>query len=640
MSRKTICFITALPESIYAQRYLSGIITQCQKYAYDIAVFAPLTNLSLQHQNYLDGELNIYNLINFDKFDGVLVDASSLLNTDSDKYLNRITDMLKEKCKKPVIIIGNQCEDFPSFVTSDRPLFREITRHVMEVHHCRDIYFLTGHKGHPTSLDRLGGFLDVLSENAHKPEGEYIFYGDFWYSGGAALADRIISGEIHKPDAIICASDHMAIGLANRLANNGFRIPEDIVITGFDATQEAAINDISITSFVSESAKTAADAVDELRHMIEPGSSIERYQSDTADLIRTGMSCGCKHNFQHTIKLFRDAMYQMHRDYTNESFTVDIGRLIESNMVEYLSDTTSLEECIQLIYNFTYLLFPYDEFFLCLEDHWMEHNANIGSGYSMQIREVIHCTPTPNSGHYLNGPVFDTSEMLPEMFSNNHEPSIYYFFPVHFLEKTLGYAVIRNNLTTEHKISCVTRNWIRNVNNALEIIRTENRLTSLSIQDSMTGAYNRMGMELLLDKMTRNAPENANVLAFVIDIDRLKYVNDTFGHEEGDFTICTIGNVAKKITFGNELCVRAGGDEFYIIGIGDYTSEDASERIVMFNAELSALKESHIKPYPIMASIGGACIPLNSGLNITGIIRIADAKMYENKVQRKIQRKD
>ena len=60
----------------------------------------------------------------------------------------------------------------------------------------------------------------------------------------------------------------------------------------------------------------------------------------------------------------------------------------------------------------------------------------------------------------------------------------------------------------------------------------------------------------------------------------------------------------------------------------------------MFNAELSALKESHIKPYPIMASIGGACIPLNSGLNITGIIRIADAKMYENKVQRKIQRKD
>ena len=124
----------------------------------------------------------------------------------------------------------------------------------MEVHHCRDIYFLTGHKGHPTSLDRLGGFLDVLSENAHKPEGEYIFYGDFWYSGGTALADRIISGEIHKPDAIICASDHMAIGLANRLADNGFRIPEDIVITGFDATQEAAINDISITSFVSESA--------------------------------------------------------------------------------------------------------------------------------------------------------------------------------------------------------------------------------------------------------------------------------------------------------------------------------------------------------------------------------------------------
>lgn len=640
MIRKKICYITAFPESIYAGRYFEGAFAQCHKYGYDIAVFTPLVNLSIPHENYLNGELNIYNLINFDRFDGVLVDATSLLNSSTSKYLTMVLDMLKKKCHKPVIIIGERSEDFPFFVTSDRQMFAEITRHVIEKHNCRDIYFLTGIEGHPTSLDRVSGFMDVLEEKGIKPEDEFIFYGDFWYTGGSKLADRIISGELHKPQAVICASDHMAIGLAKRLSNNGFSIPEDIIITGFDDTKEAAINDISITTASPETAKTAADAVDKLRLLMEPGSQIEQYSTNSSNLIRIGMSCGCKYDFRHTIRLFRDAMYHMHKDYSNEGFVVDIGSLIESNMVEYLSDTNSPDECIHQIYNFSYLLRPYDDFYLCLEDHWMDYNAGISSGYSNQIREVIHCTLTPGSGHYLNGPVFDTSLMLPDLFSEDHEPSVFYFFPVHFLEKSLGYAVLRNNLTTEHNISCVTRNWLRNVNNALEIIRTESRLTSLSIQDSMTGTYNRMGMELLLDKMTRNAVENANVLAFVIDIDRLKYVNDTFGHEEGDYTICSVGEAAKKITLKDELCVRAGGDEFYIIGIGNYTSEDAAKRICDFNHELELIAESHNKPYPIMASIGGACIPLNSGLNITGIIRIADAKMYENKVQRKIQRKD
>ena len=64
------------------------------------------------------------------------------------------------------------------------------------------------------------------------------------------------------------------------------------------------------------------------------------------------------------------------------------------------------------------------------------------------------------------------------------------------------------------------------------------------------------------------------------------------------------------------------------------------KRIAGFYEALRQINASTNKPYTLSASIGSACIPLASGMTVMGIIRIADAKMYENKVQKKMQRKD
>ena len=130
------------------------------------------------------------------------------------------------------------------------------------------------------------------------------------------------------------------------------------------------------------------------------------------------------------------------------------------------------------------------------------------------------------------------------------------------------------------------------------------------------------------------------MLAFVIDMDQLKYVNDTYGHADGDAGITAICAAAMSITEEGELCVRAGGDEFYVIGIGSYDPAEAQQRIGRFQEQIEKINAQLNKPYQLSASIGSACIPLASGMTVMGIIRIADAKMYENKVQKKLQRKD
>ena len=67
--------------------------------------------------------------------------------------------------------------------------------------------------------------------------------------------------------------------------------------------------------------------------------------------------------------------------------------------------------------------------------------------------------------------------------------------------------------------------------------------------------------------------------------------------------------------------------------------DGAERRIAAFRQALGEVSDQLGKPYTLSASIGCACIPLASGMSVMGVIRIADAKMYENKVQKKLARK-
>lgn len=640
MSRKVIGLLTAAPESVFATRLIDGLCARCSSYGYDVAVFSSLAPVSFAQEKYLAGEMNIYNLVNFDQLDGVVIDGPSLMDSRTFALPPQITSLLREKCRKPVAAIGYPLEDYPCFTANDRPVFQQITEHVIDQHHCRKLYFLAGQQDNPDSLCRLNGFRDALAARDIPFDESCVFYGDFWYSGGTSLAKRLLSGEVPMPQAIICASDHMAIGLTNRLTEHGVRVPEDIVITGFDATHEAAINQVTITSVAPDCDTVAAQAIDSLRRRMEPGQPLAPYHHDAGKFIRMGMSCGCNQNMTQVLDVMRESFYNTKHDFSTGSTKVDIGLLIESNMTEYLSDTTSPQDCIRQIYNFSYLMDYYDDFYLCLDENWLNPDLCCKSGYPAQIKNVIHNTNDIGTGHFSGGPVFSSACMLPELGDDTRPASIFFFMPVHFLDQSMGYAVLRYQLDGTHRITCVIRNWLKNVNVGLHISRTTSRLESLSSRDGMTGAYNRRGMELMLDQMLRRAAPEDSVLAFVIDMDRLKQINDSFGHPDGDACIKAICSACMRITREDELCVRAGGDEFYIIGIGNYSADQGEERIRLFQQYLNEFSTLMDKPYALSASIGSACIPLSSGMTVMGIIRIADAKMYENKVQKKLQRKD
>lgn len=647
MRRRLIGLLTANPESIYSQRIMEGVFSQCRSYGYDVAVFTPMVQVMHYFKEYLHGELNIYNLINYELLDGVILDTNTLQEDQITTVVDKLLVQLREKCSKPVITIDIPLADYPFTKTDDATAIYQMTTHVIEVHGCRKIYFLNGIEGHEVAKKRLRGFCSAM-EAHHLPYDEsQIFHGAFWYTNGEALADRIISGELEMPEAVICASDHIAIGLINRLTSHGIRVPEQIIVTGHDGTAEAAFNEVVVSTYIPEIGKAAADAVDYLHQQIEPYVPLQPYHSKEKHMI-CGESCGCPSNYHFISRHFYDALIHNYQNETAADYAdhVDLGKMNNSFMMETLTATKDVSECLYSILYYTYLLRPFRNYYLCLREHWLDNENIVTSGYPDVMREVIHgvaheegdeaaaAMQHSSNSHQFN---FDVREMLPQLAAEREEPSVFYFTPIHFQDNTLGYSVLECDLQQQKKIGSVYHVWLRIVNNVLEMKRAQKRLTLFSERDAMTGIMNRRALKRWFNETEAEDHSGKTAIAFVIDMDRLKFINDAFGHAEGDFGIRTIANMTQSITQAHEICVRTGGDEFMIVGVGDYSPDETVMRTLQFQNIMEAMNALSQKPYSISASIGAASAPYEPGI-FQQITKEADTMMYANKSERKMHR--
>lgn len=151
------------------------------------------------------------------------------------------------------------------------------------------------------------------------------------------------------------------------------------------------------------------------------------------------------------------------------------------------------------------------------------------------------------------------------------------------------------------------------------------RIKREAAMDDMTGLYNK---NKLLDDLEKPKEPDRKVAVIYWDVNELKFVNDTYGHEKGDRLIARIAGTIRLVAANdndNARTYRYGGDEFIMI-IPDGTEDDALSFIDRWNKLMEPIqKDSKI---PISASVGYAC---GRYADINKIICEADEKMYENK---------
>ena len=641
MNRR-IGLFTAYPETTHVRRILEGMMTQCEKYGYDLCVFASSVHFSFPRKDYVRGEANIFSLANPEKFDGVILDSVSLTGDPDDRTRKKLVSRLLRYKKLPVCALELPVEGVRLIPNNNEAAIREQCRHAIEVHGRKRICVLTGQQGNEIAEARLALYLDEIRRHGLDVLPEHVIYGDFYYFSGDALAKKIAENAIPRPDAVICAGDCMAIGLVDRLVKLGVRVPEDVLVIGFDSSDEGAVNQTTISSYEPSDREMGANAVDYLRSVIEPEAGLDPFRNEVSAQFHAGASCGCMTDPAYAMKHFRDSLYISSYNQADEEQNdrVGIGTFMEGYVMEGFTASGTAEECFRNVCNYAELLRPFRNYYLCLKTNWQNTDDILYEGYPemMQVRAALSMEGGRSFFEREKAVAFRTEDMLPALEDTGGKPSVFYFSPVHFEGVLLGYAVLQRELCTQPIINVVYRNWIRYLNNALEMLRIRERLQSISARDEMTGAYNRRGMYALYKSMVSEAGEGDALFVSVADMDGLKYVNDTFGHSEGDFGIRAVCDALQSIAKSNEICVRSGGDEFFLVGVGPYRKEDEAERAGEFAAAVAKASERAAKPYTISASIGCAVFPDCRAISLDNALSEADERMYRYKVKNRRHR--
>ena len=163
-----------------------------------------------------------------------------------------------------------------------------------------------------------------------------------------------------------------------------------------------------------------------------------------------------------------------------------------------------------------------------------------------------------------------------------------------------------------------------------------------NMKDEQTGCYNRKGMKYYIDMVLTDARKTGKYLfVCVADLNGLKHLNDTYGHAAGDEAIAAVSAELLKAAPTGSRIVRTGGDEFLLMAALDKDSKEPDEMNDKIDLGLEAYNKAHPNPFTIGASFGWVLLPVKEGMvDLDEYTEMADAKMYEMKVQRDKYRRD
>jgi len=618
--RKTIGVFISQVNNEYQERLSRGISIRAQELNYNVAFF---TNFESYGQNEYDmGELKIADLPNYEDLDGIILAADTMAVEGLEK---RIREHIRKRCRCPVVSIRRRIDEYYNVLIDDNKVLEEIIRHFIIDHKMTRLNFLAGPKGFPDSDKRLACYKRVLTEFNIPVEEERIYYGDFWKRKAWDAVDYWLSSSLAMPQAIICANDYMAITVIKALEKHGLSVPEDIAVSGCDDVVDAGEFYPAITTALVPVVKMGMEAVDKIDRVNRGLKEIRDSYIETKTIYRE--SCGCEYKAENEKKDRKRGLFTR-----TEALLREVSR--NSYMSADLTGITTLEELNSRLRYYVYENIGFTDFYLCLYKNWLNIKEDKAGTEKNKDDEMIMEVGIKNRVDYSKIR-FLRKYLIPPQFIDD-KPLIFFFTMLHHLDFDFGYVAIafediRTYMTT-------FQTWMINVSNALENIRVHNELNRLVykledmyIRDELTGLYNRRGLEILGEKYLKQAVEKkVKLMVLTVDLDKLKMINDNFGHAGGDIALKTVADALAYAADDDEICVRFGGDEFIVIGL-EYDENKGKRFISRFLGELDKFNKSGRYSFNLYVSYGWSLIEPDEKTTVEECLVDADGKMYRQK---------
>lgn len=584
-----------------------------------IIVYHTSTNLNQCTRNE-SGEKSVFELINYDITDAVIIFDESL----SDKEL--IDGIIRSSIARniPVISVGAFKSDCISVCFDYEKGFEEVVRHVIGYHGARDVFFVAGRKDEPFSDARLSVYKQILAEYNIPFNENNLGYGDFWFGPVIEIANSILQRDT-LPEAVICFNDFTAITVCSVFQEHNVKVPEDVIVTGFDGTQEAKVSTPSITTSECNYTQLAQCLYSILDECFQTGDCAIKYHSIPYTIYKS-TSCGCKSdlselNYSNIVRSASDSLFKYKSD-ARHLYDISEKMLLSVNK-------NTLPEILSNLW--------YDDICILLNKVCMDERINpeeykniINFDDEMLLVHKWGTDPATLPLIYSNDNI---NELFISMFETGNPVIIN---SLCYMGIPMGYMCFYMPISRE-SYNSITQ-IIPSIDNSIGSYRslrylryTAGTIEQMSRIDYLTGINNRKGFYYQLEKLTAELDSDRSTYFYVfsVDLDGLKYINDTFGHDNGDFAIKTVANAIRSLPYANSIYARFGGDEFTIFIISEEKEIDSQVRKYI-KSHLDTVNKSSRMPYEISASIG-VYISDYLSFNFETMLQQADENMYEEK---------
>lgn len=611
----------------FSNEFIENIVTGLQKKAredsVDIFVFVTYCTPN-DHELQNKCQLNIFHLPDPQLFDGgIMLTNTYNFPDEQERVCARF-----QRAGVPMLSLEVEVPDMSCIKTENYKGVRSLALHLIQEHHAEKIMYVNGIEGNAENMVRRQALIDVLAENDMELYDELKCDFSF-YSAYVAMNEYLDSGK-SLPDAIVCANDFMALGINSAITEHNLSVPEDVLLTGYDMVKDGQFT-FPILSTVSRGWERFGEvAYDKLMYQIEHPD--ERFTEVYDSYFVPSESCGCppsaeavKNRFGNMRSLYYNKLQQDIMDIFFQRLQVPLALATSKN--DFYDKGLKNSNDVPLLGQ-NYCLCTEPEFFEIDDDEYPERIR----GYSSNMDILYEL----KDGQRVSLNNFDSHELYPGYKHEEGKSNLYIFGPLNYLNYIIGYVAIKN--APELLYNMDLSKFIKSMNAALFSMRrhifserTNNELKKVYMTDALTGIYNRTGCEkVLYEYISDNKKQNKKSLLVFADIDRMKTINDVYGHLKGDLAIKATAEAFVKHSPDEWLFGRYGGDEFIAVG-----PCPPNEEIVNIRENLSKAMtdefESLDLSFMLHASIGYSIIEPEDEGTIEDYIDQADKFMYVEK---------
>lgn len=635
MEKRKIALLAATWDCEVLAQTVSGIKERLDEIGWDLHAFVCFPAFGMENpENF--GNFNVFSLPHLKEYEGILFAINGVQGYEMLKKYNPKVFTFG----KPMVSLEKEIEGITTIVPDGYKAVYHMVEHLITEHGCWTINYVGGMTEHSDNVVRKKAYMDALAVHGIPVEERRIRdYSFVAANGREAYADFKELG-IECPDAVFCANDAMALGYCQAAEEDGKYPPEDFLIAGFDNDDNSKTFTPLITSVDKKVAKLGYVACDELLKLIEnEGKEQGNVVLYEPELVLRG-SCGCytpeeleevgicELNRRMYSKIKRETLYQE----SIAGIRQNLALATSEGMFNYFMDE---------------IMVQYDILGYCL-------CINQEVYYSTASLEMTWETGYSKSQYVMSGMrnkkpqdepiIIKTRQMYPDYLEMaDEECHVYMFLPVQKNGAGIGYLAVADGICLlqrnllRHIVASID-NAYGNLRNLENLRKINKRLDGIYMKDAMTDLYNRIGyMQNGYEMYEKSKIYKKPLMVMFMDMDRLKYINDTFGHSYGDEALIRFAGVLKECAGEDKIAVRYGGDEFVIIGqVEDGSEAEMFKKTLEKALELANSGDEH--PYQLEASIGYVLTDPKSKRELDTYVEEADSLMYEVKKRNKKQR--